>query len=302
MEPEVELVDRLRGFQGYVGEQRVGIAGVDFALNDGDSRFALLAGSGPATFRVVRDSGAVLISEPLARKSGLGVGDSLPLGTPEGVRRLHIAGISYDYSSENGAVAMDLATMDRLFGPGPLNSVALYLRRGTDPERVIDHIRARFPGAPLNLRSNRSLRTEVLRIFDQTFAVTRLLQVMALLVAASGIMLTLLILARERLSELAVYRALGARRRQIFGFFVAKGAGIGILGMAIGLAGGSVLAAILIFVINRAYFGWTIQVWWPWGQLAAAGATILAAALAASVYPALRASRTPATELSRDDF
>jgi putative ABC transport system permease protein len=302
LQPGVERMDRLRGFQGYVGDQRVGIAGVDFALRDGDSRFALLPGSVPQAFVAARDSGAVIISEPLARKTRLGVGDSLPLSTPRGVRRLRIAGISYDYSSENGAVAMDLSMMDRLFGPGPLNSIALYLRGGADPERVIDHIRSDYPGIPLNLRSNRSLRAEVMRIFDQTFAVTRILQGMALLVAASGITLTLLILARERLSELAVYRALGARRRQIFGFFVGKGFGIGVLGMAIGLAGGSVLAAILIFVINRAYFGWTIQVWWPWGQLAAAGGTILVAALAASVYPALRASRTPATQLSRDDL
>jgi len=222
--------------------------------------------------------------------------------TPGGVRHFRVAGVNYDYSSENGSAVMALATMRDAFGPGPLNSIALYLEPGQDPERVIDLVRARFPGAPLNLRSNRSLRAEVLKIFDQTFAVTRVLQVLALLVAASGITLTLLILARERAPELAVYRALGAQRVQLFRFFVGKGLGIGAFGLALGAAGGAALAGVLILVINRAYFGWTIQVTWPLGQLAGAAGTILLASVLASVYPAARASRAPAAELSRDDL
>ncbi len=300
--PGVRAVDRLRGFPAFSGERRLALAGVDFGLPGGEARFPLYAGETVAAFRAVRDSGAVIISEPLARKAGLGVGDVLPLTTPFGERRFRVAGVNFDYSTENGAVAMDLVTLNEAFGPGPLNSVALYLAPGTDPERFIDRVRARFPEAPLNLRSNRGLRTEILRIFDQTFAVTRVLQAMALLVAASGITLTLLILARERLSELALYRALGADRAQIFRFFLGKGLAIGVFGLALGAVGGGALAWVLIFVINRAWFGWTIQLALPWRDLAEAAVTILAAATAASLYPAARASRTPATELSRDDL
>jgi putative ABC transport system permease protein len=125
---------------------------------------------------------------------------------------------------------------------------------------------------------------------------------MSLLIAVCGITLTLLVLARERLAELALYRSLGARRRQLFGLFVAKGLAMGLLALVLGLAGGATLAAILIFAINRAYFGWTIQVYWPWGALGRQVGAILAAAIIASLYPALRASRTPATDLSRDDL
>ena len=60
-------------------------------------------------------------------------------------------------------------------------------------------------------------------------------------------------------------------------------------------------AAVLIFVINRAYFGWTIQPYWPWGAMLQQAGTILTAAVAASIYPAVRASRTPAAELSREN-
>jgi putative ABC transport system permease protein len=196
---------------------------------------------------------------------------------------------------------MNIETLAEAFGPGPANSMALYLDDGRDPEAVVDEIRATFPDAALLLRSNRTLREEVFTIFEQTFAVTRILQAMALLIAVCGITLTLLVLARERVSELALYRALGARTRQIFGLFLAEGTGIGALGLALGAVGGVLLAAILIFVINRAYFGWTIQVAVPSAVLGWQAATILGAAALASIYPALRASRTTAAELARDD-
>lgn len=293
--PGVRAIDRLRGFQAVSGGRRFALAGIDLSLEGGATRFALKDG------RVPR-AGEVLITEPLSRKANLAVGDSLVITTPRGERRYPITGISYDYSTENGAAAMDLATMADAFGPGSINSIALYLEPGTDPERFIDVVRARFPDRPLNLRSNRALRAEVIRIFDQTFAVTRLLQVMALLVAACGITLTLLVLARERRSELALYRALGAGRHQILRLFLGKGLAIGLLGLALGAVAGAGLAAILVLIINRAWFGWTIQVALPWRDLAVAVATILGAAALASIYPAARASATPALELSRDDL
>ena len=73
------------------------------------------------------------------------------------------------------------------------------------------------------------------------------------------------------------------------------------MGVVLGTFGGVLLALILVFVINRAYFGWTIQLHLPWPALLAQLATIVAAALLASIYPALRASRVPGTELSRED-
>jgi putative ABC transport system permease protein len=299
--PGVQAADRLRGFTVWDGERRIALAGVDMALPGGESRFPLLAGDSRTAIAAAR-AGAVIISEPLSRKAGLVAGDSLRLLTPRGPRSFFIAGVTYDYSTEVGAAALDLATMDAVYGSGPVNSMALYLEPGRDPERAIDEIRARLPGVPLNLRSNRSLKAEALRIFDQTFAVTRLLQVMALLVAVTGITLTLLILARERAAELAVYRASGATRRQVFGIFVAKGLGLAVMGLAGGIAAGAALALILIFAINRDYFGWTIQVAIPWRTLAQGTAAILAAAVFASAYPAVRAGATPIADLSRDDL
>ena len=131
-------------------------------------------------------------------------------------------------------------------------------------------LKSRYADRPLIIRSNRALRAEVMDIFDQTFAVTRTLQAMALLIAVCGVSLTLLVQARERAGELALLRALGATRRQIFVLFLGEGAGMGLFGLGMGLFGGVGLAALLILVINREWFGWTIQPTWPAGAIAAA--------------------------------
>ena len=297
----VARVDRLRGFRGWSGERPVSILAVDMGLEDGEDRFLLREGDAPAVYRRLVDEGAVIVSEPLARKFEVGVGDTLPLTTPEGERRFQVAGTYYEYGNEIGTVAMDLSTLEEAFGPGEIQSVALYVEDGRDPDGVVDGLKQRYADEPLVIRSNATLRGDALEVFDQTFAVTRILQVMSLLIAAAGTTLTLLILARERLPELALYRALGARRPQLFRLFLGKGLGMGALGLLLGLAGGAGLAAVLIFVINRVWFGWTIQVHLPWRSLVWQALAILFVAAAASLYPALRASNTPASELSRDD-
>jgi putative ABC transport system permease protein len=123
---------------------------------------------------------------------------------------------------------------------------------------------------------------------------------MGLVIAAAGVTLSLLVLARERRAELALYRALGASRGQLFRVFLGRGLGIGLVGLGLGALGGGALALVLVLEVNPAFFGWTLGLDVPWRPLAAEALAILAAAFAASVYPALAASRTPAQELSRD--
>ena len=297
----VRAMDRLRGFLVYSNDQRLALAGVDIGIEGGASRFTLLDGDVETAFERVHREGWVLIGETLARKQHLWAGDSVPIYVRDGIQEFPIAGVYYDYNAQGGAVILDLKTVEQYWGPGEINSVALYLEPGVDTEEMVDALKAEFETSAMDIRSNKRLRDEAMTIFDQTFAVTRLLQGISLLIAVCGIALMLLVLAREQVSELALYRAIGATRRQVFGLFVGKGLGMGLLGLVMGVGGGIALAMVLIFVINRAYFGWTIQVYWPWGALAQQIVTILCVSFLASLYPALKASRTPATELGRDD-
>lgn len=300
--PGVRAVDRLRQTSvTRVGGGRVRVSGVDMRLPGGEARFPLLEGSMDEALPRLREQGWIVLGEPLARKADLHPGDSLRVIGPRGPISLPIAAVCYDYTTEAGSIAMDLGTFAAHFGDGPIQNLALYLEPGVPVEETVDLLKARFSGQPLLIRSNRTLRNEILRIFDQTFAVTRLLQAMSLLIAAAGVALTLLILARERASELSLYRAVGADRGQIFRLFLGEGLGIGGLGLLLGLIGGTGLAFVLVYVINRDWFGWTIRFAWIGRDLALQALTILLVSGAAAIDPAYRASKVSAAALARED-
>lgn len=299
-EEGLAALDLLRQVHAYSEEgRRISVSGIDAALPGGEDRVDLLAGDPREAMAALRGGGA-LVSEPLARKAGLRPGSRLVLRGAAGEVSFPVAGVYRDYGTEAGAALLDLASFARAFGGGPPSNAALRLAPGIDADAAVRRLRADLRGHALLVRSNRTLRGEVLAIFEETFAVTRLLQGMGLVIAAAGVTLSLLVLARERRGELALYRALGASRRQLGAIFVGRGVAIGLAGLALGAAGGGALAAVLVRMVNPAFFGWTLGVHVPWGRLAAQGFAILAAAIVASLHPALTASRTPAAELSRD--
>jgi putative ABC transport system permease protein len=298
-EPGLVALELLRQVQAHAGGRRIAVSGIDAAAAAVEGRVDLVEGPPAAAMDALR-RGAALVSEPLARKEGLAPGGTLTLRGPRGQVAFPIAGVYRDYGAEGGAALVDLRSFARAFGEGPPSNAALRLAPGADPERAVARLRADLRGEPLLVRSNRTLRAEVLAIFEQTFAVTRLLQAMGLVIAAAGVTLSLLVLARERRGELALYRALGASRRQLARLFLGRGLAIGAAGLVLGAAGGAALALVLVRIVNPAFFGWTLGVHVPWARLAAQVLAILAAAAAASLYPAVVASRTPAQELSRD--
>jgi putative ABC transport system permease protein len=275
------------------------VSGIDAALPGGESRVDLVDGDPRDAMSALR-GGAALVSEPLARKAGLSRGGTLVVRGTAGEVALPVAGVYRDYGAESGAALVDLSTFARAFGEGPPSNAALRLLPGADPERAVARLRTDLAGEAVQIRSNRTLRAEVLAIFEQTFAVTRLLQAMGLVIAAAGVTLSLLVLARERRAELALYRALGASRAALAALFVGRGLALGVVGLVLGAAGGAALALVLVRSVNPAFFGWTLAVHVPWALLASQAAAILVAAALASVHPAVVASRTPVRELSRD--
>ena len=301
MTPGTRAIDVLRRGEARLGERTVRLSGVHVALPGVPPRWSLMHDE-RGVLDAVTAGNAVLVSEPLARKAGLARGERVRLRTVTGEHDLAIAGVFYDYATEQGMMVVDTATFERLVGPVEPTSVALYLEAGRDIDGVVRELQGRLGDAPVIVRSNQRLRATILDIFDQTFAITVILQAMSFLIAVAGIALTLLIAARERAAELALYRALGATRPQVFGMFVGQGLSLGAFGIVLGAIGGSALVMVLILLINRAYFGWTIRFAFPGWTLVQQAGTILAAAVLAALYPALRASRTPAQELVRDDL
>lgn len=297
--PETASVDTFferripfRGEEVFLGVMRGRMRGeLDFQGGDSAAREALL-----------RSPGHVAVSESFARRHRVGEGDVIELTAPGGPRKFAVAGVYFDYTRDQGVILMDLGNYVAHWPAPGAHTAAVHLR---DPDRAGEvgaELREKFGGtAEYAIYSNASLRRRIFEIFDQTFAVTYVLRTISVIVAVLGVSLTLTTLVTEREREIGILRAVGASAAQVRGAFVAESALIGLLASATGLAAGACLAMVLTWVINLAFFGWTVRLSYPWGLLAWTPAWIVAAAALAGVIPAGRAARIPAAQALRSE-
>ncbi len=145
-----------------------------------------------------------------------------------------VAAIYYDYSSDRGVVMMDRAMFERHYGDRAASGLTVYLKDGHRSGAARGPIcwRRSATTHQVFINTNRSLRTEVLRIFDSTFAITYALEIIAILVAILGISGTLLTLILERERELTILRLVGTGRGQIRRMVVGEAMIIGAVSQA----------------------------------------------------------------------
>jgi len=262
----------------------------------------ILAGD-PAEARARFSAGeAVLVSEPWAMRRGTQVGDVLTLPTPAGERDFPVAGVFRDYTSDRGVIALHRDRYRELWDDECSEGIGVSFEPGADTaasRRAIESVLP--PGSSIWLSNNAELREASLAVFDRTFTVTRVLQVLVGLVAFLGILSALQALQLERVRETAVLRAVGWLPRQLRALVVAQ---TGLLGFAAGIFAmplGIALAGLLVFVINRRAFGWTMSFQISAGELLQGLLLALAAALLAGLYPAWRTSRRPVAQDLREE-
>jgi putative ABC transport system permease protein len=145
--------------------------------------------------------------------------------------------------------------------------------------------------------SNRELRTEILEIFDQTFSIAHALKVIAFLVAILGIVNSMLALVIERERDFGILRAIGAFRAQIRKMTLLEAELMGIVSFFLAAGSGILLAMILIYVINKQSFGWTIQLSPVPSVFAQALALVVCAAFLAGLIPAYAAVKKRVAEV-----
>jgi len=287
--PEVEVVDSFREVRLPYRERIIRLSVVHGHRRD-NLRF--LEGDHQRRNARLFEPGVVLVSEPFARKNRVRAEDRLTLPTPAGMRDFVVGGTYYDYTSDEGTVLMARENYDRWWNDARVHSLAVYLRQGQGVEAVADAFRAQYgEGMSFSLYSNRSIRERVFEIFEQTFAVTSILRIIAIGVAVIGIFLTLTTLVTERVRELAVLRSVGGSQGQIRWMVLIEGGMVGLLASVLGLVSGCGLALVLTFVVNKAFFGWTIQLAWPWWSLLATPLWIVPVALLGGWVPAWRAAK-----------
>ncbi len=248
----------------------------------------------PEAGRAFLAPGSVAVSEPFATRFDVRAGEEITLPTPAGPSVFRVAEVYQDYARTTGVVRMSRENYERHWPPVDAQSLAITLRPGVDPESFGETFRAHFAQeGRFSIYSNQALRQRIFEIFNQTFAVTFVLRTIAIGVAAGGVLLALLILATEREREIGTLRAIGASRLQVVGLFLREASLIGAISSVIGVASGACLAVVLTFVVNKAYFGWTIDLAYPVGFLAATPLWIVPVAVLAAILPAWRAADIP---------
>lgn len=279
--------------------RKVKLACIDFGVVD-RHRHLSFKGAAPSEFSSMGASRTVLVNESLSSHFRKRVGDSIAVRTPSGPVEFRVGGVFYDYSTDSGMVLVDHKLYAELWRDPKIYSYALYLDGSRPALEVKEEIVKRYgQESRLAVFLNRELREQVLRVFDQTFAITLGLRAVAVAVAALAVFLTLATLIAERGREMAVARAIGMSRAGVMGMALSEAALLGALGWFMGCVGGLGLSGLLAFVINKAYFGWSIQ--WRLDPSLFLTALILAlpASLLAGLLSGFRAVKTPIVESLR---
>lgn len=264
--------------------------------------FELKTGDPASAWPRVKAGEAVLISEPLAFHRGLGLGDELLLNTPAGPRRFPVAGIFYDYSAVRGMAVMERGRYRELWDDPAVSTYGLYLQPDADPDQVKQAVRGALAGhGEVLVQATGEIRARSLEIFDRTFAITHVLRLLVVGVAFIGVLSALLALQLERAREHAVLRATGLTPRGLFGLTALQTGLMGTLAGLLALPLGLAMAWLLIEVINRRSFGWSMDALIPPGTLAEALLLAIAAALLAGLYPAWRMGRAPIAAALREE-
>jgi putative ABC transport system permease protein len=248
--------------------------------------------------------GGVVISESFAMRRGLkiGEGQQITFRTDKGAQVFPIVGVIYDYGTDQGLVMMDMAIFQRYWDDRFISTVAVFVKPAVDVKALVEQIRGLFAGKQeLLVRSNKELLESVLVIFDQTFLITTALNLLATVVSFIGILAALMALQLERRRELGTMRANGMTRWQLFRLTLLE---TGLMGGVAGLLAipvGTVLAWVLIYIINGRAFGWSIDLQLKPEFYTQAVMVALGAALLAGIYPAIQMGRVQPAQALRSE-
>ena len=290
--PQVQALDVFAGFEFRYGEDRATLGAADVDVVRRYGRMHLLAGENyDQVMRSLPHRDNVLLSEPFANKHHLRAGDLVRISLGSHAVPFRVAGIYYEYSSERGYVLMDRSTLDRYLPGVALTNMGIYLKPGQDAGRAQQEIKRALERVPVSIARNRELRAGAVEIFDRTFAVTYAMELIAILVAMLGAANSLLALVLDRRREIGTLRYLGASTHQIRTMVLTEAGLVGLLGTLLGVLLGLALSLLLIYVMNKQSFGWTIQFHPPYLLLAGALLLIWVVTVLAGLYPARVASR-----------
>ncbi len=247
------------------------------------------------------ENGSVLITESLAYTLAIPEnGGRIDLATNKGMVTFPVIGIYYDYASSAGTIQMPLDVYQRYWGDYSISAVGIHLNPGVNADSFAQKLNEELPtDQSLLIRPNQELRQDVMVVFDRTFAITRALQILAMIVAFIGILSALGLLQFERQREMGIIRALGLTNREVWSLAMFETLLMGMISGLMAIPAGYTLALILVDIINQRSFGWAMKLYASPGVFIQAVGVAIIAALLAGVFPAWRMSRMQAVEAIR---
>jgi putative ABC transport system permease protein len=215
-----------------------------------------------------------------------------------------VAGVWRDYVRQNGAVVIDLDDYQRASGDSRITDAALWLAPGATTEAVAERLRERLAqrAGHLDITTPGAMREAGLRAFDRSFAVTYLLEAVAIAIGLFGIAASFSAQALARSREFGVLRHVGVTRSQIGAMLALEGALLASLGVVAGCVLGWAIALILVHVVNPQSFHWTMDLSMPWRLLAALALALIAAASLTALASGRRAMSAGAIHAVREDW
>jgi len=299
--PQIARVEFLRSQRVLLDPERPAVAllardGVDGA---GAARFPL---AGRAHERRDGDPPAAWISEAVADQYRWRPGGRIELPLAGRRQPFVVAGVWRDYARQHGAIVIARETYVSLTGDRRSNDAALWLAPGVTQDEAARAVRALPGGEQLEIAGPGEIRTVSLRLFDRTFAVTYALEAVAVLVGLFGLSSSVgaIVLARRR--EFGMLRHVGMTRGQVGGMLAAEGGLLAALGVGAGLALGAAISLVLVYVVNRQSFGWSMDLHPPWLLLAALSGALVALAAVVAWYSGREATGMAPVRAVREDW
>ncbi|MEO8739104.1 MAG: FtsX-like permease family protein [Casimicrobiaceae bacterium] len=258
-----------------------------------DDALALHAGDPPP----------IWISEAVVDLYAVRPGAILQLPIAGQTRAFIVAGVWRDYARQQGALVIDRATYARLTGDTRANDAAIWLSPGMTAGQFRERLAVGFPGAAkATLATPGEIRALSLTVFDRTFAVTYGLLAAAILIGLVGLSSSSSALVLGRRREFGMLRHLGMTRRQIAAMLATEGLAISGIGLAVGMGLGLLMSVILIHVVNRQSFHWSMALHIPWALLAALAVLLLTLAVLTTVVSARQAMGHDVIRAVKDDW
>ena len=301
--PGIARVAFLRSTQLLLAPDRPPVALIARPVDAADPGAILpLVGEALPARRLPPDAIPLWVSEAMTDLYGYRVG--MPVKLPLAGRAVDavVAGVWRDYARQSGAIQMRLADYRALTGDLEVNDAALWLRPGVKTEQIVAAL-TRLPfGAALEFAEPGEIRARSLQIFDRSFAVTYLLELVAIVIGLFGVAATFSGQTLARAREFGMLRHIGVTRRQILAMLAAEGGALTLLGIAAGFVLGGAISLILVYVVNPQSFHWTMQLHVPWVTLATVAALLLAASALTALAAGRHAVSADAVRAVREDW